>query len=214
MEKLIVRKNTASFDIDAQKGFTPLCPDELPVDGGDRIAGALNDQAGHARLRIGSKDAHCRQAIYNASPEHPQFSTLKAENADLYWNTHCVPGTEGFELIPGLPRPIEYDFFVWKGIEPDLHPYGACFHDLAERKSTGVIEYLKLHHIATVICGGLATDYCVKNTALQLTRAGFRVIVNLLACRGVDEKTSAQAVKRMRDAGVLVVDSLAGFERC
>ena len=130
MEKRIVRKNTASFDVDAQKGFTPLCPDELPVAGGDGIAAALNEQAGYARLRVGSKDAHCRQAIYTASPAHPQFSPLGADNADIYWNSHCVPGTPGFELIPGLPRPIEYDFFVWKGIEPDLHPYGACYHDL------------------------------------------------------------------------------------
>ena len=212
MEKRIVRKNTASFDVDAQKGFTPLCPDELPVAGGDGIAAALNEQAGYARLRVGSKDAHCRQAIYTASPAHPQFSPLGADNADIYWNSHCVPGTPGFELIPGLPRPIEYDFFVWKGIEPDLHPYGACYHDLAERKSTGVIEYLKTRGIDTVICGGLATDYCVLNTALQLFAGGFRVIVNLSACRGVAESTSDEAVQRMRDAGIQVVDTLEGFE--
>lgn len=40
-----VKRNTASFDVDAQKGFTPLCPDELPVAGGEALAEALNRQA-------------------------------------------------------------------------------------------------------------------------------------------------------------------------
>ncbi|MFX5522361.1 isochorismatase family protein, partial [Acinetobacter baumannii] len=78
----------------------------------------------------------------------------------------------GFELLDELPRPIDYDFFVWKGVEPDLHPYGACYHDLAERRSTGVIEYLRQNGVSHVLVGGLALDYCVKNTALQLRRAG------------------------------------------
>ncbi|ENO0239376.1 nicotinamidase, partial [Listeria monocytogenes] len=46
----------AAFDIDAQKGFTPLCPDELPVSGGDKIVPELNFMASLASLRIGSKD--------------------------------------------------------------------------------------------------------------------------------------------------------------
>ncbi|MDU2872339.1 MAG: nicotinamidase, partial [Pseudomonas aeruginosa] len=46
----------ASFDVDAQKGFTPLCPDELPVPGGDAIGAALNQLASRAALRLGSKD--------------------------------------------------------------------------------------------------------------------------------------------------------------
>ncbi len=58
-------------------------------------------------------------------------------------------------------------------------PYGACYHDLKNTLSTGVIEYLKCHNIiTTVICGGLATDYCVKNTVLQLRQVGFEVILN------------------------------------
>ena len=212
MKKRIDRDATASFDIDAQRGFTPLCPGELPVPGGDEIARALNAQAAYARLRLGSKDAHCREAIYTASPEHPQFTPLGAENADRYWNLHCVPGTPGFESIPGLPRPIDYDFFVWKGVEPDLHPYGACYHDLAGLRSTGVIEYLQVHGIDTVLCGGLATDYCVKTSALQLAAAGFRVIVNLSACRGIAQNSVAAALDAMGEGGILVVESLAAFE--
>ncbi|MBD4503332.1 isochorismatase family protein, partial [Xanthomonas citri pv. citri] len=78
-------------------------------------------------------------------------------------------------------------FFVWKGVEPDLHPYGACYHDLAERRSTGVIEYLRQNGVSHVLVGGLALDYCVKNTALQLRRAGFEVLLYLPACRAIAE---------------------------
>lgn len=208
----IFKQNTAAFDVDATKCFTPLCPNEIPVAGGDEIVPALNLQASFARLRIGSKDAHAMNAIYTATPDHPQFSPLGAENADIYWNRHSIPGTEGFELLPGLPDETGYSYFVWKGIEPDLHPYGACYHDLAGKLSTGVIEYLKSQHIDTVIVGGLATDHCVKTTALQLNAAGFSVIVNLSACRGVAEESIAAAIECMTAAGILVVDTLDGFK--
>ena len=64
------------------------------------------------------------------------LSFMPLANADLSWVSHCVPGTPGFELLDELPQPLDYDYFVWKGVEPDLHPYGACYHDLAEKRST------------------------------------------------------------------------------
>lgn len=201
-------QHTASFIVDATKCFTPLCPGEIPVKGGDEIVPALNQQSTYARLLVGSKDAHSEKAIYNATPEHPQFSALGAKNADLYWNKHSIPGTQGFELLPGLPAPADFDFFVWKGIEPDMHPYGACYHDLAWKLSTGVIEYLTVNQIDTVLVGGLATDHCVKTTALQLRQAGFRVIINLSACRGVAPETINQAIEEMQQAGIIVVENL------
>jgi nicotinamidase/pyrazinamidase len=202
------KEQTASFDVDAQKGFTPLCPEELPVLGGETLAEALNRQAGLARLRVGSKDAHPTNAVWRATPEAPQFSPIEGANVDVRWNLHCVSGTVGHQLIDGLPHPADYDFFVQKGIEPDLHPYGACYHDLGERQSTGVIEFLKYHGIETVLVGGLATDYCVKTTALQLRRAGFHVIVNLAACRGIAPDTVQSALEQMTAAGIVIVPEL------
>lgn len=67
-----------------------------------------------------------------------------------------MPGTPGFELLDDLPAPLDYDYFVWKGVEPDLHPYGACYHDLAEKRSTGVIEFLRQNDVDLVLVGGLA----------------------------------------------------------
>ncbi|KAF1054503.1 MAG: Nicotinamidase [Stenotrophomonas maltophilia] len=193
---------TASFDVDAQKGFTPLCPDELPVPGGDEIVEALNLIARRASLRVGSKDAHTPQAAWVVDSHAKMLQPLALADADLTWVSHCVPGTAGFELLDGLPRAVDYDYFVWKGVEPDMHPYGACYHDLAERRSTGVIEYLREQGVQRVLVGGLALDYCVKNTALQLRRAGFEVIVYLPACRAIAQETGAAAHKDMLATGI------------
>lgn len=203
----------ASFDVDAQNTFTPICPNELPVPEGDMIADELNKQARRASIRIGSKDAHSPKAVWIATEEKPQFSVIENEpNMDIRWVEHAVPGTKGFELIAGLPKVTEYDYFIWKGVEPDMHPYGNCYHDFAEKLSTGVIEYLNINGITIVIVGGLATDYCVKTTVLQLLNAGFTVIVNLGACRGIAPETTEQAIDEMRQAGADFVDSAQDIE--
>ena len=191
----------------AQYTFTPLCKDELPVENGIEIVDELNAQARLASLRIGAKEAHHPNAIWVATPEHPQLSSIQGKNVDVRWNAHAMPGTKGFELIAGLPPITEYNYFVWQGVELDMHPYGACYHDLAEKLSTGVIEFLKSKNITTVLVGGLATDYCVKTTVLQLLRAEFNVVVNLGACRGVNPKTVQNAMDEMRLLGALFVDS-------
>lgn len=202
------RNETASIDVDAQRGFTPLCPDELPVPEGDRIAEELNKQAEYACIRIGSKDAHPPNGAWIADPPlFPQFSMVfpKLKNVDIRWNRHCQVGTIGFELLDGLPRPIEYDYFVWKGIEYDLHPYGIAYHDIMETKSTGLIEFLKSKNIKLVICSGLAYSFCVRNTALQLKKAGFEVIVNMSATRdipGYKEDTD----KILKDNEIIIIN--------
>lgn len=194
-----------SFDVDAQRCFSPLCPNELPVPGGDEIVDALNEQASFAEKRIGSKDAHSANAIWVATDKNPQLSPLNAPHADCYWNQHAVPGETGFKLLPGLPHPSEYDYFIWKGVEPDMHPYGACYHDLKEQCSTGVIEYLKVNQATDIIVGGLATDHCVKATVLQLCRAGFNVLLNLESCRGLSTATTQAALEAMQTAGCCLV---------
>lgn len=195
---------TASFDVDAQKSFTPLCPDELPVPGGDRIAGELNFMASLASLRVGSKDAHSPQAPWVVAEHSQMLQPTGLEHADLTWVSHCIPGTEGFKLLDELPTPYDYDYFVWKGVEPDLHPYGACYHDLHSKLSTGVIEYLRSVNVQQVIVGGLALDFCVKTTALQLAAAGFKVIVHLPACRAISEEGASRAIQDMQQAGIAV----------
>ena len=203
------KKFIASFDIDAQNTFTPVCPDELPVVEGDTIADELNAQAKFASLRVASRYAHTMKALWLSDAEHPPLSPIEGyPDLDIRWPAHAIIGTKGFDFIAGLD-PKAYDFQVFKGIEVDKHPYGACYHDLKNTLSTGVIEYLKLHGITTVICGGLATDYCVKNTVLQLRQAGFEVILNKAGCRGIAPETIATAMEEMTAAGVHFVNCAA-----
>lgn len=196
---------TASIDVDAQKGFTLICPNELPVPHGDEIVEALNEQAKFARIRIGTKDAHPPGATWETDEDHPIFSAVGTKNVDIRWPAHCIVGTKGFELLDGLPGVDEYDFFVFKGVEKDMHPYGNCYHDLKEKISTGLIEFLKQNYIETVIVGGLATEYCVKTTAMQLSKIpGLRVIVNMDACRGLNDGDIVKAIVDMEDVGISV----------
>lgn len=205
------RERIASFDVDCQYTFTPECPDELPVEGGTEIVAELNAQARLAAYRLGSKDAHSPHAEWVADDEHPAFTPIEGSDMDVHWPVHAVPATRGFELLEGLPRVNDYDHFVWKGVEPDMHPYGACYHDHARTLSTGVIEFLRQHEVDTVIVGGLAADYCVKHTALELREEGFRVILNVAAVRGVAPDTTRQALDTLAEAGVEFIDSAAAL---
>lgn len=206
------KSTIASIDVDAQYGFTYECPNELPVPDALAIVPELNTQATFAALRIGSKDAHPREAIWAADVNHSALTPISGKHVDVRWPMHCVPGTKGFNLIANLPHPSEYDYFVWKGIEPDMHPYGACYHDLNNTLSTGLIEYLKTHRILTVLVGGLALDYCVKNTALQLSHAGFKTIVNLKASRSISASTAQSAIREMQQQGIIIIDSCSQLE--
>lgn len=205
----IIKEKTASFDVDPQNGFTPACPKELPVADALSIAKYLNRNATFSKLRIGSKDTHSPNAIWVSSEEKPQFTPVdtESENVDIHWDSHCNVGTFGFEFMDGLPPVSEYDFIVYKGAEKDMHPYGACYHDLNNKMTTGVIEFLKYNGIDTVIVGGLATDYCVANTAKQLKNAGFYVIINLESCRGIAEETVESAITEMKDMGIEIIET-------
>ncbi|WJN52517.1 isochorismatase family protein [Pseudomonas asiatica] len=101
---------------------------------------------------------------------------------------------------------------VWKGVEPDLHPYGACYHDLAERRSTGVIEYLKVQQVGAVIVGGLALDYCVRTTARQLRQAGFQVLLYLPACRALTQAGAIEACGALAADGVILCGDEAALD--
>ncbi len=164
-EKLtVIFSKTASHNVDPQKGFTPLCPNELPVPDGDNIVGELNAQNNSVKYKTVSKDVHPGNAIWIATKKEPQFSTVEGKNVDVRWNKHCMSGTYGAELLDGLPKMNEYDFIVAKGYEPDLHPYSSCYHDLGKKLSTGLIEWYNSKEITTVLVSGLATNFsCVRN---------------------------------------------------
>lgn len=199
-----------ALDVDAQKTFTPLCPDELPIVGGDEIVHELNAQAALADLRVMTKDAHSASAKWLCHNRADIGKPTQLPNADCQWVAHAMVGSYGYELLDGLPAETDYDFCVWKGISPDLHPYGACFHDLQEKLSTGLIEWLQQKNANLLIVGGLATDFCVKTTVLQLLRGGdWQVWVNRAACRGIDVHGSEIAWQEMQQHGAKLFDNAA-----
>jgi nicotinamidase/pyrazinamidase len=216
LEKVtVVFDKTASHNVDPQKGFTPLCPDELPVPDGHNIVDELNGQNDLVGYRTFSKDIHPVNAIWLASPDKPQFSPVEGENVDIRWNAHCMSGTKGAELLDGLDV-ADYDFFVAKGFEPDLHPYSSCYQDLKKTISTGLIEWFNSKDISTVIVGGLALDFCVNETVKDLVTAGFQVILNLGACRGIgtQEQLDKCVETLINDYNVIVVNSYKDIEVC
>lgn len=204
-------KRTAVIAIDMQKGFSTICPNELPVQFDiSKVVSAFNELRNFCDVTVGSKDCHPSNAIHIATPEHPQFSPITngGDNVDIYWNSHCVVGTEGNELLPGMPKVEEFDFFVYKGIQPNLHPYGFAYHDLHDKISTGVIEWLKCNNIEQVVMCGIAIDYCLSTSALQIVKAGFNTYVVLEASAGIGEETTNNAINKMNDNGIVIVNTV------
>ena len=108
-----------SIDVDAQKTFTPLCPKELPVAEGHLIADELNAQAALADLRVMTKDAHHAAAKWLVDNPVDMLKPTGLLDADLTWVSHAMVGTYGYELLDGLPSAKEYDYCVWKGVDPE-----------------------------------------------------------------------------------------------
>lgn len=208
-ELLVTYGKTVSMDVDAQNGFTPNCPNELPVTDGDKIVEECNKNATKAAFRYMSKDAHPYQGAWTIDNK-PTFTEVGLPNVDVCWPRHCVVGTLGFELIKGLPKPSKYNFIVYKGAEFDMHPYSPIYHDLAKKISTGVIEKAKCDGIDTFILGGLALNYCLGEAALDLKKAGFRVIVNLGATKAIGdakefiEKAEREGIEFVKTADEII----------
>jgi nicotinamidase/pyrazinamidase len=171
--------------VDFQNDFCP--GGALAVPDGDAIAGRLNELAGSGTydLVVATRDWH--------PPDHGSF----AENGGP-WPVHCVAGTPGAELNHALdPTPI--DAIVDKGQARDTEGYSGF-------EATGLADLLRERGVDHVTVVGLATDYCVKNTALDALREGFSVTVDSTATRGVDVQPgdSVRALDEVRAAGASV----------
>jgi nicotinamidase/pyrazinamidase len=184
--------------VDFQNDFTP--GGALAVPEGDAIAGPVNELARAHDLVIATRDWH--------PPEHGSFegTAVDEERWDgteppNIWPVHCVAGTEGAELHPALERE-QVDEVIDKGQDPNSQGYSGF-------QGTNLAELLRERGVETVAIAGLATDYCVKNTALDAIRKGFEVTVVEDAIRGVDveEGDSERALEEMRAAGAAMARS-------
>ncbi len=208
----IDKTTTASIDVDPQKGFSELCPKELPVQGALEIVEELKCNHSKASVRLVSRDMHPPGAAWEAETPENMLEPVGLPEVDIKWNPHCVVGTSGVELLPGLPEIRDYDFQINKGIDPDAHPYGSFYHDQADTLSTGGIEFLHARQIETVIVGGLALDYCVKKSVEQLLGAGFKVILNLASTRAVFPDNADNVANELAQKGVILIEDAKGLE--
>jgi nicotinamidase/pyrazinamidase len=171
--------------VDFQNDFTP--GGALPVPEGDSIADKLNALAasGDYDLVVATRDWH--------PAEHSSFAVSGGP-----WPPHCVQGSEGAELHPTLDRE-RIDVIVDKGQAVDTDGYSGF-------AGTGLDALLHERGITQVTVAGLATDYCVKNTALDALRAGLEVTVDSTAVRGVEiaPGDSERALAEVRSAGGVI----------
>jgi nicotinamidase/pyrazinamidase len=168
--------------IDFQNDFTP--GGALAVPEGDTIAPKINALAasGDYDLVVATRDWH--------PADHNSFAAQGGP-----WPVHCVAGTHGAQLHPDLDR-TKVDIVVDKGQAVDTDGYSGF-------EGTDLEEILRERGITQVTVVGLATDYCVKNTALDALKAGLQVTVDHTAVRGVEvqEGDSERALAEVRAAG-------------
>ena len=192
--------------VDLQNDFCP--GGALAVSEGDEVIPVANSLQPKFELVVATQDWH--------PADHGSFATnhegtKPGDVIDLdgleqvLWPTHCVQGTPGAELHPELDRDRIARVFQ-KGTDPAVDSYSGFF-DNGLRRATGLGDYLKEKGVAEVHVCGLATDYCVKFTALDAVRLGFKTFLIEDACRGVDLKPGdvGKAVAEMRGAGVKAV---------
>jgi nicotinamidase/pyrazinamidase len=181
--------------VDAQRGFTTLCPQELPVPGGLEIVPNANRLLELPWARVdASQDWH--------PPDHRSFFGRE----DNLYPPHCVAGTPGAEFLPALHT--ERFHTIWrKGYQRDFEAYAVT------AQHPGFIDALRASGIKTVAVCGIATNICCFFAARDLRRAGFAVLLVEDASAGIDVPAArlfqAKAKEEGRALGIQYVTTKA-----
>jgi nicotinamidase/pyrazinamidase len=127
--------------------------------------------------------------------------------SQVLWPEHCIQRTKGSRFHPDLK--VNKDIkVIKKGKNPNIDSYSG-FHDNDHKSSTGLSEYLLRNKITEVYITGLATDYCVKYTALDSVNKGFKTYVIKDATKGVNimKDDSKKAFLEMKETGIKIITS-------
>jgi len=191
--------------IDIQNDF--LNGGSLAVPGGDLIIPVINRIQPHFDFIVATQDWH--------PPTHASFSANHPDNKigdviDLHgfkqilWPLHCVQHTRGAEF-PAALHQGNWAQVVQKGTDEAIDSYSGFF-DNGHRRQTDLETVLHKRHVTEVYLAGLATDYCVKSTALDALQLGFKTTVIVDACRGVGVHKGDvdRAIAEMQNAGVAI----------
>ncbi|AYG82602.1 Nicotinamidase/pyrazinamidase [Streptomyces hundungensis] len=168
----------------------------LAVAGGADVAAAITDLVGQAagsayRHVVATRDHHIDPGThFSATPDFEHS-----------WPPHCVAGTEGVGFHPNFAPAVAcgaVDAVFDKG----AHAAAYSGFEGFDENGVALAEWLRARQVAEVDVVGIATDHCVRATALDAVRAGFVTTVLLDLTAGVAERTTSLALEEMRTAGV------------
>jgi nicotinamidase/pyrazinamidase len=191
---------------DIQNDFMP--GGALPVPDGDAVVKVANRVMKNFDLVIATKDRH--------PADHGSFASQHAGRkpgevielnglTQILWPDHCVMDTKGAEFVTGLDVERITKIFC-KGDDREVDSYSGFF-DNGRRNDTGLGNYLTALNVDEITIMGLATDYCVKFTALDARKLGFKTKLIKEGVRGVEinKGDCEKAFNEMKDAGIIIV---------
>jgi nicotinamidase/pyrazinamidase len=172
----------------------------LPVEGGARVASEIGDLLHHWTRKDPKAPAY--DVVVATKDHHIDPGAHWAAEPDYVdsWPVHCKVGTDGEAFHPNLdPQPFDAVFL--KG------EHQAAYSGFEGRTSDGVdlTTWLRSHEVESVDVCGIATDHCVRATALDAQSNGFATRVLTDLCAGVAPETTEAAIAEMSDAGVTVM---------
>ena len=194
--------------VDLQNDFCP--GGALAVEQGDQVIPIANQLMDKFDLVVATQDWHpANHGSFAAN--HPwrkpgQVIDLHGLQQAL-WPIHCVQESFGAEFVQNLDQSKITKIFV-KGTDPEIDSYSGFF-DNGHRKATGLGDYLKAQGVQEVYVMGLATDYCVKFTALDALKLGFKTSLIVDGSRGVNLNPGDvdKAVEEMQAKGIEIIQS-------
>lgn len=195
--------------IDIQNDFLPT--GTLPVPRGDEVVAVANRYMPGFEIVVASQDwhpaSHGSFAANHPGKKPGQMIDLGGM-PQMLWPVHCVQETPGAEFAPGLDR-ARITHVTRKGMDAGIDSY-SVFFDNGHKRATDLHAYLQSRGVKQLAIMGLATDYCVKFTALDARQLGYEVNLILEGCRGVNLNPGDvdAAIDEMRRAGVAVFDEM------
>lgn len=193
--------------VDLQNDFCP--GGNLAVKEGDLVIPIANQLIEQFELVVATQDWHpADHGSFAANhPWRKPYQVIDLNGLEqVLWPIHCVQDSFGALFVKELNTEKITKVFP-KGTDKTIDSYSG-FYDNGKRKSTGMAEYLKEQGVKEVFVLGLATDFCVKFTALHAVEEGFQTNLIVQACRGVNLKENdvLLAIEEMKSKGVEIVE--------
>ncbi len=188
--KLKLTDRDALIVVDMQRDFMP--GGALPVPEGDRIVPVLNSYIALFEER--------NLPVFLTRDWHPE-NHISFKGHGGIWPPHCVRGTEGAQFHPDLKIPADNKFVISKGTAQEFDAYSGF-------QGTVLADLLRERGVRRVFVGGVATDYCVKNTLLGAVNLGFQAFLLTDAIKGVDVRPGdvERALEQMLSAGAVAIE--------